>query len=76
MQPAALIDEDGQLLFVHDCDALCGDGVRRLLPARSYVLGVPPWAITSTDPLTIAPSIDCRACPLHGWIRADQWVAA
>lgn len=75
-EPAVLLDDDGQAIFVHDCDAMCGDGVRRMLRKRTYVLGIPPWSIASRDPLTLMPSIDCRACPLHGWFREGRWVAA
>lgn len=76
LSPSVILDDEGQAIFVHDCDALCGDGRRRLIRQRHYVLGIPPWAITSRDPLTIEPSIDCGACPLHGFFRAGQWVAA
>lgn len=74
--PTVLLDDDAQAIFQHDCNATCGDGVQRMLPMRTYVLGIPPWAITSREPLTIAPSIDCQACPLHGFFRDGEWVDA
>lgn len=36
----------------------------------------PRWQKLQDDPLTILPSILCRTCGLHGWIRDGQWVPA
>jgi hypothetical protein len=45
----------------------------------------PPWAawhqLVAGGPgdeehLTIAPSLACRTCPSHGWIRDGHWVPA
>jgi Family of unknown function (DUF6527) len=72
-EPLAIIDGDGQVLFVHDCLALCGDGVTRLIPARNYVLSIPPWSMDADAPLTLSPSILCEACQLHGHFRAGVW---
>lgn len=76
MTPVALIDPEGAVLFVHDCLALCGDGETRLLPQRSFALALPPWAVTSAEPLTLVPSIDCGACSVHGFITNGAWVGA
>ena len=76
MTPTVLLDGQGQAIFVHDCNAMCGDGIRRMLTAREYVIAVPPWDITSTEPLTMAPSILCRTCEIHGFFREGQWVTA
>lgn len=37
--------------------------------------GRPKWAVESWEPLTISPSILCRACGHHGWIREGRWVS-
>ena len=32
------------------------------------------WTVESWDPLTISPSLLCRACGDHGFIREGKWV--
>lgn len=39
------------------------------------------WDITAGtagvwDGLTLSPSIACKTCPNHGWIRDGRWVSA
>jgi hypothetical protein len=34
------------------------------------------WDVLSIDPLTLSPSILCRACGDHGFIRDGKWVQA
>jgi hypothetical protein len=34
------------------------------------------WSVTSWEPLTLSPSIHCRACGRHGYIRNGCWVEA
>lgn len=34
------------------------------------------WDLVSMDPLTVEPSILCRRCGHHGWIREGRWVSA
>jgi hypothetical protein len=34
------------------------------------------WQLIQLDPLTIDPSILCRTCGEHGYIREGQWVDA
>lgn len=36
----------------------------------------PRWEVVAWEPLTLAPSILCRACGDHGWIRAGRWERA
>lgn len=38
--------------------------------------GVPVWQVESWDPLTLSPSLLCRACGHHGFIRGGKWVPA
>lgn len=33
----------------------------------------PKWDLVQAEPLTVAPSILCRACGLHGFLRAGRW---
>jgi len=34
----------------------------------------PEWDVISSDPLTLSPSVLCRTCGHHGWIRDGKWV--
>ena len=47
-----------------------GDVQRALEPEHSR------WRVTSWDPLTVEPSLLCRACGDHGFIRGGKWVPA
>jgi hypothetical protein len=44
--------------------------VRRAFPG-SHV-----WAVESWEPLTVSPSVLCRECGHHGFIREGRWVPA
>jgi hypothetical protein len=41
-------------------------------PERAH----PLWQVESYEPLTISPSLQCRMCPDHGFIKNGQWVPA
>ena len=42
-----------------------------------YNTGNPPlWDVPSWDPLTLSPSVLCRVCGHHGWVRDGKWVPA
>lgn len=34
------------------------------------------WKLESLDPLTVSPSLLCRACGHHGYVRLGAWVPA
>ena len=34
------------------------------------------WTVESRDPLTLSPSLACRICGHHGFIRGGRWVPA
>lgn len=34
------------------------------------------WQVQSWEPLTISPSLLCRVCGDHGFIRGGKWVRA
>lgn len=34
------------------------------------------WDVTSLHPMTLSPSLLCRACGSHGFIRDGKWVPA
>lgn len=33
------------------------------------------WSVLAWEPLTLSPSVLCRGCGSHGWIRDGRWVA-
>lgn len=34
------------------------------------------WQVVSWEPLTLSPSLLCRACGMHGFIQQGRWVPA
>lgn len=64
--------EDGKIdCFEYEHECL---GKRRsdLLPLRpSWGTG---WYVDSEEPVTLRPSIHCRSCGLHGFMRAGRWI--
>lgn len=34
------------------------------------------WQVQSLEPLTISPSVLCKTCGDHGYIRSGRWVPA
>lgn len=36
----------------------------------------PRWRAVSVEPLTLEPSVLCRTCGNHGWVRDGRWVPA
>lgn len=44
--------------------------------ARSFDGKLPSWKVESEEPLTLSPSILCRACGDHGHIRNGKWEKA
>lgn len=43
---------------------------------RAFEGTIASWKIESADPLTLSPSILCRACGDHGFIRNGKWERA
>lgn len=44
--------------------------------ARQFNGSIETWELDQESPLTMSPSILCRACKAHGYIRQSQWVPA
>lgn len=42
----------------------------------AWQAGGDTWEVQSLDPLTISPSLLCRSCGSHGFIRQGVWVPA
>lgn len=43
------------------------------VPFKSYD-PIGGWTVEQSDPLTLSPSLLCRACGCHGFIRSGRWV--
>lgn len=72
-------DERIGLLESHDCaEGYLGTGsvLFDTPAARMARPDGPFWRVESWEPLTISPSVACRNCPNHGWIRNGEWVPA
>jgi hypothetical protein len=56
----------------------CGGYVRfkNVPEALTAPSGVANHELVTADPLTISPSLACRRCPSHGFIREGRWVPA
>jgi hypothetical protein len=44
--------------------------------ARQFNGKITVWQVIKRDPLTLTPSIRCRACGTHGHITGGRWVPA
>jgi hypothetical protein len=44
--------------------------------ARKFTMPITTWKVIKDDPLTLEPSIKCRACGNHGYITNGRWVPA
>lgn len=43
---------------------------------RSFNGSIAAWDVVSEEPLTLSPSVLCRACGDHGFVRQGKWVRA
>lgn len=76
MTPEVIVLDGSPVALVHDCDAVCGDGITRMLRSRWVALDG-RWTVTGPDEAaTLDPSIQCAACGLHGHWRAGAWTDA
>lgn len=70
---AGLIEEHDR----PDGKGRCAGGVYFDLPGVQETFpGVAVWQVESWDPLTISPSLLCRICGNHGFIKNGRWVPA
>lgn len=84
--PTFELDEDGvHVWWYHHCthqglqpDGRVGGGFeitefeQTMLPRGKEKC----WTVMQRVPLTVAPSIECKACGTHGFIRNGAWVDA
>jgi hypothetical protein len=69
-----LAEDGAHVLWRHGClewGPLDADLALAMLP-----VGAKWWTVEQEEPLTVFPSIKCRRCGLHGWIRNGKWEVA
>jgi hypothetical protein len=54
----------------------CVSGIQFDDAPAHIVDGRPTWRLETRDPLTVWPSLLCRICGDHGFIRGGRWVVA
>lgn len=55
----------------------CASAIHFDLPGSEHLSpGSPRWQVIAWEPLTISPSLLCRLCGDHGFIREGRWVPA
>lgn len=73
------VDKDGSWIGILEWH-VCERG--ELTAGGVYFEGAPDWIkgarwkLENESPLTISPSVLCRNCGLHGFIREGTWVPA
>lgn len=59
-----------------DTGAPCSGFVWVDATSDAYIEGSPLWTVVSWEPLTLTPSILCRACANHGFVTNGKWMPA
>lgn len=54
----------------------CPGGKGSWIPVKSDASDLDGWDLVSEKPLTLSPSVLCRVCSHHGFIRDGMWVPA
>lgn len=70
--------EQHTLYYRHACPAI-GDAPLPIsfdVPENDHVPADAKWQVETFDPVTISPSLLCRGCGHHGFIRNGRWEPA
>jgi hypothetical protein len=76
---AKVLDRQGNWVAIHEWhpgpNGECVGFVAFDTPEAREVTApqAPKWTVESRDPLTLSPSLLCRRCGNHGWIRGGRW---
>jgi hypothetical protein len=76
------LTKDGERIGLVEChtepdgDECIGSVIFNVPAAHAARPDGPFWQVESWEPLTLSPSIACRTCSNHGYIRQGQWVPA
>lgn len=58
-----------------DCDGWIAFADRAWAKAFAAA-SIATWTVEADEPLTLSPSVLCRSCGDHGYVRAGRWVKA
>lgn len=67
--------EHGTLYEKHNCPGF-GDNPSAIIldvPQNAHISPDDKWQVESWDPITLSPSLQCGACPQHGFLRNGRW---
>lgn len=70
------LDRYTGLIYRHECgEGRMDQEILFDLPWNNIEMyaGREKYKVESWEPLTISPSLGCKKCGLHGWIREGQW---
>lgn len=76
-----VLDRQGNWVGIHEWHLAegkrCGGFVTFDTPEAHEVTteASPKWTVESRDPLTLSPSLLCRRCGHHGFLRQGLWEA-
>lgn len=76
-----VIDKDGVWVGIYEWHRrpdgrLCCGWARFNVPSEYTVPNSTSWDVLNYEPLTLTPSLLCRACGSHGFIQGGKWVPA
>lgn len=76
-----VFDDQGNWIAINEWHVnskgrLCGGFVAFNIKSEIFSNSSPKWNVLSYDPLTISPSLLCKACGNHGYIRNNTWIKA
>jgi hypothetical protein len=73
--PTFRMDDDGvHFWWTHRCRIVSAGKYHGHEYTSVSMMPDTTWQVTQVEPLTVSPSIDCRACGTHGFITNGAWV--
>jgi hypothetical protein len=67
---------DGKWVAIHEWHREGGFYGAGFIPFTGRGEWAVSWEVVQEEPLTLSPSLACRHCSHHGWIRDGKWVPA
>lgn len=62
-----------QWVAIHEWHQENGVWGAGFIPFAGRMEASTPWEVVSEEPLTLNPSVACRTCSHHGFIRGGRW---
>lgn len=64
---------EDQWVGIHEWHQENGEWGAGFIPFTGRMEAPVSWEVVSEEPLTLNPSLACRTCGHHGFIRAGRW---